>query len=158
MEKLAINGGEPVRSQKIFYGRQWIDEDDILSVNDVLRGDYITCGPKVKEFEKKLAEYTEAMYAVAVANGTAALHCACIAANIGPGDEVITTPLTFAASANCVLYCGAKPIFADVDPNTYNLDPKSVEEHITKHTKAVIAVDFTGQAVKIKQIREICDK
>lgn len=158
MEKLAIDGGEPVRNKKIFYGRQWIDEDDIRSVSDVLRGDYITCGPKVKEFEKKLAEYTEAMYAVAVANGTAALHCACIAADIGPGDEVITTPLTFAASANCVLYCGAKPVFADVDPNTYNLDPKSIEEHITEHTKAVIAVDFTGQAVRIKQIREICDK
>ena len=158
MEVLAINGGIPVRNSKIYYGRQWIEEDDIQVVSDVLRSDLITCGPKVEELERALAEYTGSRYAVVVANGTAALHCACMVAGIGPGDEVITTPLTFVASANCILYCGAKPVFADIDPETYNIDPVSIEAHITDKTKAVIAVDFTGQAVKMKEIREICDK
>lgn len=158
MEKLAINGGYPVRAGKIYYGRQWIDEDDIEAVADTLRSDFITCGPKVDEFESELAAYTTAKYAVAVSNGTAALHCACMAAGIGPGDEVITTPLTFAASANCVLYCGARPVFADVDPDTYNIDPESIRAHITPKTKAIVAVDFTGQAVKHKEIRALCDE
>lgn len=158
MNKLAINGGEPVRKEKIYYGHQWINEDDIQAVCDVLRSDYLTCGPAVTKFEGDLCDYTGAEYAVAVSNGTAALHCACMAAGIRPEDEVITTPLTFAASANCVLYCGATPVFADVDPNTYNISPESIEEKITERTKAVIAVDFTGQAVEHQKIREICDK
>lgn len=156
MEKLAIQGGYPVRSGKIYYGRQWIDESDVQAVNAVLRSDFITCGPKVDELEQALCAYTGARYAVAVNSGTSALHCACIAAGIGPGDEVITTPLTFAASANCVFYCGAKPVFADINPQTYNIDPQSIAARITKHTKAVIAVDFTGQAVQIDEIRAIC--
>ena len=122
MEKLAIFGGEPVRSEKIYYGKQWIDDEDIKAVVDVLHSDYITCGPKIDEMETMLKEYTGAGFAVAVSNGTAALHCACLAAGIKEGDEVITTPITFAASANCALYCGAKPVFADIDPNTYNID------------------------------------
>ncbi|MCR4754907.1 MAG: UDP-4-amino-4,6-dideoxy-N-acetyl-beta-L-altrosamine transaminase [Lachnospiraceae bacterium] len=158
MEKLAIHGGTPVRNNKIYYGRQWIDEDDIVAVSEVLRGDLITCGPDVAALEKKLAEVCGAKYAVAVSNGTAALHCAMIAAGVGEGDEVITTPLTFAASANCAVYVGAKPVFADIDPETYNIDPDSIEAHITEHTKAVVAVDFTGQAVEHDRIREICDK
>ncbi len=158
MEKLAIEGGYPVRSSKIFYGRQWIDEDDVQAVTEVLRSSYITCGPKVDEMERTLKEYTGAEYAVAVSNGTAALHCACMAAGIGPGDQVITTPLTFAASANCVLYCGAAPVFADIDPETYNIAPESIRAHITEKTKAVIAVDFTGQAVRHKEIRAICEE
>lgn len=158
MDKLAINGGTPVREKPIFYGRQWVDEEDIKIVETVLRSDYLTCGPKVTALERRLTEYTGAEYAVAVSNGTAALHCACIAAGIGPEDEVITTPLTFAASANCVLYCGGRPVFADVDPETYTIDPASIESHITKRTKAVVAVDFTGQAVKHREIRAICDK
>lgn len=158
MEELAINGGKPVREAKLFYGRQWIDEDDIQAVATVLRSDFLTCGPKVTELEQRLADYTGAKYAVAVSNGTAALHCACLAAGIGPGDEVITTPLTFAASANCALYCGARPVFADIDPYTYSIDPVSVEARITPKTRAVVAVDFTGQAVKIKEIRGICDR
>lgn len=158
MDRLAVDGGMPVRTEKIYYGRQWIDEEDVKAVSEVLTSDFVTCGPKVAELERALAEYTGAGYAVAVSNGTAALHCACIAAGIGPGDEVITTPLTFAASANCVLYCGAQPVFADVDPKTYNIDPASIESHITEKTKAVVAVDFTGQAAKIREIREICDK
>ena len=158
MDRLAIDGGMPVRAEKIYYGRQWIDEEDVKAVSEVLTSDFVTCGPKVVELERALAEYTGAGYAVAVSNGTAALHCACMAAGIGPGDEVITTPLTFAASANCALYCGARPVFADVDLKTYNIDPTSIESHITEKTKAVAAVDFTGQAVKMKEIREICDK
>lgn len=158
MEKLAINGGYATRSGKIYYGRQWIDQSDIEEVVAVLRSDYITCGPKVDEMERNLENYTGAKYAVAVSNGTAALHCACIAAGIGAGDEVITTPLTFAASANCALYCGARPVFADINPETYNIDPESIRAHITEKTKAIIAVDFTGQAIQHREIREICDK
>ena len=157
-EQLALLGGTPVFDKKISYGHQWIDENDIDAVCEVLRSNYLTCGPKVTELERELARYTGATYAVAVSNGTAALHCACIAAGIQPGDEVITTPLTFAASANCILYCGAKPVFADINPETYNIDPASIREHITPKTKAIIAVDFTGQAVQIKEIREICNQ
>ena len=158
MEKLAIHGGTPVRSNKIFYGRQWIDDDDVKAVAATLTGDLITCGPSVKALEEKLCEVTGAKYAVAVCNGTAALHCAAIAAGLGAGDEVITTPLTFAASANCAVYVGAKPVFADVNPDTYNIDPASVEAYITENTKAIVAVDFTGQAVEHDRLREICDK
>lgn len=158
MEKLAINGGFPVRASKIYYGRQYVDEEDISAVAEVLRSSLITCGPKVEEMERTCAEYVGAKFAVAVSNGTAALHCACIAAGIGPGDEVITTPLTFAASANCVLYCGAKPVFADINSETYNIDPESIKKKITKNTKAIIAVDFTGQSVQNKEIREICEE
>ena len=153
---LAIKGGKPVRENKIYYGRQWIDEDDIKAVSDVLRGDYITCGPHVVSLENKLCEYTGAKHASVVSNGTAALHCACLAAGVKEGDEVITTPLTFAASANCAIYCGARPVFADVDMKTYNIDPESIKARITDKTKAVVAVDFTGQAVKVEEIKKIC--
>ena len=156
MEKLAIDGGYPVRAGVIKYGRQWITEEDIAAVGEVLRSDFITCGPKVDEMERALCEYTGAKYAVAVSNGTAALHCACIAAGIGPGDEVIVSPITFAASANSVLYCGAKPVFADINSETYNINPNSIREKITSRTKAVIAVDFTGQAIEVDEIRQIC--
>ena len=158
MEKLAVEGGTPVRSTKIFYGHQWIDESDIEAVAETLRSDFLTCGPKINEFEKCLTDYTGAKYAAAVSNGTAALHCACIAAGIKPGDEVITTPLTFAASANCALYCGGRPVFADVNPETYNINPERIREKITDKTKAVVAVDFTGQAVENDEIRKICSE
>lgn len=158
MDKLAVFGGKPVLDKKIGYGHQYIDDADIQAVVDVLKSDYLTCGPKIEEAEKKLCKITDAKHAVLIANGTAALHAACFAAGIGPGDEVITTPITFAASANCALYCGGKPVFADIDPDTYNIDPDSIEKHITDKTKAVVAVDFTGQAVDIDRIREICDK
>lgn len=158
IEKLAIDGGKPVRDKKIFYGRQWIDDSDVEVVASALKGDLITCGPFVDELQKELCRVTGAKYAVAVCNGTAALHCAAIAAGIKEGDEVITSPLTFAASANCARYVGAMPVFADVDPDTYNIDPDSIEKCITEKTKAVIAVDFTGQAADHKRIREICDR
>lgn len=158
MAELAVNGGKPVRKVPIGYGKQWIDDCDVEAVIDVLKSDFLTCGPKVEELENKIRDITGAKFSVAVSNGTAALHCACIAAGIGPGDEVITTPMTFAASSNCVLYCGAKPVFADINPDTYMIDPKSIREKITNRTKAIIAVDFTGQAVQCKEIRDICDE
>ena len=154
----AIAGGKPIRNVLIPYGKQYIDEDDIDAVKEVLLSPYLTTGPKVEEFEKKLCELTGAKYAVAVSNGTAALHAACNAADICEGDEVITTPITFAASANCILYCRGIPIFADIDPDTWNIDPHKIEEKITPKTKAVIAVDFTGQAVRINEIKNICKK
>ena len=156
MEKPAICGGEPVRSTKIFYGHQFIDEDDIQAVVDVLKSDYLTCGPKIGELEEKLCEVTGAKYAVVCSNGTAALHIACLAAGVMPGDEVITTPITFAASANCALYCGAKPVFADINENTYNIDPADVEKLTTERTKAVVAVDFTGQSVELDRLLTHC--
>lgn len=158
METLAILGGKPVRETQIYYGRQCIDEADIKAVVETLNDRLITCGPRVSKLEKKLCEVTGAKYAVAVSNGTAALHIACLALNIGPGDEVITTPITFAASANCARYCGAKVVFADINPETYNIDPAEIEKKITPRTKAVVAVDFTGQAVELDAIRAICDK
>ena len=156
MENLAIFGGTPVRETPIFYGRQFIDQDDIEAVVKTLQSDLITCGPKVEELEAKLCEVTEAKYVVVVSNGTAALHLAAMAAGIGEGDEVIVSSITFAASANCVLYCGGTPVFADIDPYTYNVDPEEIRKLITPKTKAIVAVDFTGQAVQLNEIREIC--
>ena len=156
MEKPAIFGGIPVRTNPLSYGRQYIDEEDIQAVADTLRSDYLTCGPRITQLEEKLCEVTGAKYCVAVSNGTAALHIAAIAAGIKEGDEVITTPITFAASANCALYCGARPVFADINPDTYNIDPASIRKCITDKTKAVVAVDFTGQAVELDEIRAIC--
>ena len=156
MEQLAIFGGKPVRENPIFYGRQYIDQDDIDAVVETLKGDVITCGPKVPALEKKLCEVTGAKYAVVVSNGTAALHLAALAGGLKPGDEAIVSSITFAASSNCILYCGAKPVFADIDAETYNIDPQSIRERITPATRAIVAVDFTGQAVKLDEIKEIC--
>jgi len=156
--KPAIFGGVPVRGTKLSYGRQYIDSEDIAAVADTLNSDFLTCGPKVEAFEAELCQLTGAGYAAAVSNGTAALHVACLAAGIGPGDEVITTPITFAATANAVLYCGGTPVFADIDPETYEIDPLSIESKITHKTKAVIAVDFTGQACDYDAIRAVCRK
>lgn len=156
MEKPAICGGTPVRSTPLSYGRQYIDEEDIRAVTETLQSDYLTCGPRITQLEHKLCAITGAKYCVAVSNGTAALHIAALAAGIGPGDEVITTPITFAASANCALYCGARPVFADIDPDTYNISPASIRAHITPRTRAVVAVDFTGQAAELDEIRAIC--
>lgn len=140
------------------YGRQSIDEDDIQAVVDVLRSDYLTTGPKVAEFERTVADYVGAEYAVAVSNGTAALHIACLAAGIKPGDEVITSPITFAASANCVLYCGGTPVFADIKKDTYNIDPEDIERKITQNTKAIIPVHYTGQPCEMDAVHEIAKR
>lgn len=137
------------------YGRQTVEEDDIQAVVDVLRSDYLTTGPKIAEFEKMVADYVGAKYAVAISNGTSALHAACFAAGIQPEDEVITPPLTFAASSNCVLYCGGTPVFADVDPKTYNIDPEDIRRKITDKTKAIIAVHLAGQPCDMDEIHKI---
>lgn len=154
----ALYGGEPIRQTKLGYGRQYIDEKDIQAVIDVLKSDFLTCGPKVAELERRLCGLTGAKYCTTVANGTAALHMACMAAGIGAGDEVITTPITFVATANAVLYCGGTPVFADIDPDTYEIDPRSVEKCITAKTKAIIAVDFTGASCDYDALRAICQK
>lgn len=156
MDKPAICGGTPIRDKKIFYGHQYIDEADIQAVVDVLKSDFLTCGPKIDELEKKLCQMTGAKYAVVCSNGTAALHMACEAAGIKEGDEVITTPITFAASANCALYCGAKPVFADINEETYNIDPDQVRALANEKTKAVVAVDFTGQSVELNKLLTHC--
>lgn len=158
MEELAIFGGSPVRESPIYYGRQCIEQDDIDAVAEVLRSDLITCGPKVAALEEELCRITGAKYAVVVANGTAALHLAALSAGFGEGDEVIVSAITFAASANCVLYCGAKPVFADIRPDTYNMDVEAVERLITPRTKGIVAVDFTGQSVEHDALRRICEK
>lgn len=146
------------RAGFLSYGKQQIDEDDIAAVVETLRSPFLTQGPKVEEFEQAVAEYADAKYAVAFANGTAALHGACFAAGIGAGDEVITTPITFAATSNAVLYCGGTPVFADIEEGTYNLDPNAVEEKITDKTKAIIPVDFTGQPVNLDALLKIADE
>ena len=153
---LAIFGGTPVRESKISYGHQYIDNDDIQAVVEVLKSEALTCGPKIRALEEEICKITGAKYAVAVSNGTAALHIAALAAGFGEGDEVIVSSITFAASANCIMYAGAKPVFADIKPDTYNIDPDSIEALINQKTKGIIAVDFTGQAVEIDAIREIC--
>ena len=158
MEKPAYAGGKPVRETKLYYGHQYLDEKDVQAVVEVLHSDYLTCGPKITELEQKLCELTGAKYAVVCSNDTAALHIACMAAGVSAGDEVITTPITFLASANCALYCGAKPVFADIDEETYNIDPKEIEKALTPKTKAVVAVDYTGQVVDLDTIMETCHK
>lgn len=153
--KPAILGGTPIRKEPLPYARQYIDDDDCLAVSTVLKSDYLTTGPKVKEFEDVIADFVGAKYAVAFSNGTAALHGACYAAGIDKGDEVITTPITFAASANCVLYSGGDPVFADIDEYTFNIDVNEIAKKITNKTKAIIPVDYTGQAVDIDRIKEL---
>lgn len=139
----------------ISYGRQSIDDEDIQLVIDTLRSSNLTQGPKILEFEQAVANYVGTKYAVAFCNGTAALHGACYAAGIGEGDEVITSPITFAASANCVRYVGGTVVFADIDRKTYNIDTEQIRMNITKKTKAIIPVDFTGQPANLDEIMAI---
>ena len=140
------------------YGRQWITKEDISAVVKVLKSDWITQGPKIAEFERTVAKYCGARYAVAVSSGTAALHVACLAAGIKQGDEVITSPVTFVASANCVLYCGGKPVFADIEEKTANIDAFEIEKKINKKTKAIIPVDFAGHPCDLDAILKIAKK
>lgn len=155
---IAINGGKPVRKTFLPYGQQWIDDSDIKAVSDVLKTDWITQGPKVDEFEKLVSKYCNAKYAVAFSSGTAALHAATYSAGVSKGDEAITTPITFAASGNCVMYQGGKVSFADIKPDTYNIDPDEIKKKINKKTKAIIPVDYTGQPCDIDEINNIAKK
>ena len=142
---LAMNGGIPVRNRMLPYSHQSIDETDVQAVSEVLRSDWLTTGPRVREFEHAFTRAVGAGEAVAVSSGTAALHATIHALGVGPGDEVIVSALTFAASANCVVYQGATPVFADVEPTTLLIDPNSVAAKITPRTRAIIAVDYAGQ-------------
>ena len=148
----------PCASRMIPYARQSIDEQDIAAVCKVLRSDWLTTGPKILEFEQAVADYVGAKYAVAVSNGTAALHAAMYAIGIGSDDEVIIPPMTFAATANCVVFQGGTPVFADVDSDTLLLDPAKVEEKITEKTGAIIGVDYAGHPCDWDRLREITDR
>ena len=147
--------------KKIPYGRQHIDQNDIDAVVSVLQSDYLTQGPKVREFEIEFAKYVGAKYAVAVNNATSGLHLSVLALNLSKGDRVITTPITFAASANCIRYAGAEVWFADIDPNTYLLNINSVKELIESKPKGffkgIIPVDFAGLPVNMEDFRALAD-
>ena len=158
MARLAVEGGRPVRSELLPYGHQWIDDEDIASVVQVLKTDWITQGPNIDEFETKIAEYCGAQYAVAVCNGTAALHAACAAAGISQGDEAITTPITFAATANAITYCSGKPVFADIREDTLNIDCAEIERKLSPRTKAILPVDFAGHPADLDEIRAIAQE
>ena len=146
----------PASSSPLPYARQWLDEEDILAVVEVLRGDWLTQGPAVPAFEQALADGCAARYAVAVSSGTAALHLACLAAGVGPGDVGITSPISFVASANCIAYCGGRPTFVDVDPQTITMDPSPLEAACRRHApKVIIPVDFAGQPADLPAIYKI---
>lgn len=156
-DELALHGGRPVRETLLPYGRQSIDEEDIQAVVDVLRSDWLTTGPKVCEFEEKFAAQVNARYAVSFSSGTAALHGASFASGIGPGDEAITTPLTFAATPNCILYQGGKPVFADVSSDTLNIDPERVRSLINDRTKVLLPVDYAGHPADLDSVLALAD-
>jgi len=155
MSPLAIDGGVPVRHEMLAYGHQWLDESDIIAVSGALRSDWLTTGPKVGEFEQEFGRAVDAKEAVAVSSGTAALHTAMYALGVGPGDEVIVPAMTFAASANCVVYQGGAPVFADVNSETLLLDACQVEAKVTPRTRAVIAVDYAGQPCDYDALRDM---
>jgi UDP-4-amino-4,6-dideoxy-N-acetyl-beta-L-altrosamine transaminase len=140
------------------YGKQSINEDDKKSVVEVLDSNWLTTGPKVSEFEEKFAKYVGSKYAVAVSSGTAGLHLACLAGGLEKGDELITSPMTFAASANCALYCGAKPVFVDIKKKTGLIDENLIEEKVNDKTKIIIPVHYAGQSCQMEKIKEIADK
>ncbi len=156
-ELLAIHGGAPVRNALLPYGRQSIAESDIQAVVETLRSDWLTTGPKVAEFEEKFAAWVGARHAVSFSSGTAALHAAAFAVGLGPGDEAITSPLTFVATANCVLYQGATPVFADVSPDTLNLDPERTASRITPRTRAILPVDYAGHPAGLELVLQLAD-
>jgi len=157
-EKLSLLGGQPVRKEMLPYGMQNLDENDINSVVATLKSNFITQGPRISEFERKIADYCGAKYAVAVATGTAALHCACFATGITLDKEIITSPITFAASGNCALFLGGKVRFADIKKDTYNIDPEKILMRISTNTKAIIPVDFAGHPCEIEQIMNIAKR
>ncbi|TMC62783.1 MAG: aminotransferase class I/II-fold pyridoxal phosphate-dependent enzyme, partial [Chloroflexi bacterium] len=155
--RLAVDGGTPVRSTFLPYAHQQVSEDDVAQVAAVLRSDWLTTGPQIPVLEEALAAATGARHAVAFSSGTAALHGAAVAAGLAPGDEAITTPMTFAATANAVLYAGAEPRFGDVLPGSLLIDPDRVAEAVTKHTRALLPVDYCGQPADYERLRAIAD-
>jgi len=158
LEPLAIHGGTPVRERLLPYGRQSLDEQDIEAVVEVLRSDWLTTGPKVGEFEERFAAWVGVEQAVSFSSGTAALHAAAFAAGLKSGDEAVTTPLTFCATANCVLYQDATPVFADVSADTLNLNPEEAAKKISSNTRAIIAVDYAGHAADLSVLRSLAEQ
>lgn len=154
----AIAGGRKVRDVLLPYGHQTIDEDDVAAVVEILRSDYLTTGPSIACFEQTIADYVGTTYAVTFSSGTAALHGAVFAAGIGPGDEVITTPMTFAATANSILYMGGKPVFVDIQPDTYNINPSLIEQSLSSRTKAIMPVHYAGQPANLDEISRIAQR
>ena len=154
----AAHRRQAVRDRLLPYGHQQIDQEDINAVVEVLRSDWITTGPKVAEFEEAFAAYVGSKYAVSFSSGTAALHGASFAAELGPGDEAITTPMTFCATANCVLYQRATPVFADICRDTLNIEPKEIERRITNKTKALLPVDYAGHPADLEEILDLADR
>jgi len=157
-EQLALYRGQPVRDNWLPYGHHSIDEEDIAAVVQVMRSDWITQGPKVEEFERAVAEFCGAKYGVAFSSGTASLHGACAAVGLGPGDEAITTPFTFVATANCLLYQGATPVFADVCSDTLNIDPINVDRCIGPRTKAILLVDYAGHPADLEVFLKLAER
>src|SRR6266536_240520 len=155
---LAIDGGVPVRRTLLPYGRQSIDEDDVQAVVETLRSDWLTTGPKVEEFEEAFAAWVGAKHAISFSSGTAALHGAAFAAGLGRGDEAITSPLTFAATANCVLYQGATPVFADVSPDILTLDPEQAGSKINSRTRAILPVDYAGHPSDLDPLLQLSER
>ena len=155
---LAIHGGPPVRQALLPYGRQTLTETDVAAATEVLRSDWLTTGPKVADFEEAIADYVDARHAVSFSSGTAALHAAVLAAGLKPGDEAITTPLTFCATANAVLYGGGTPVFADVRDETLTIDPEEVERRITPRTKALLPVDYAGHPADLDALLAFADR
>src|SRR3981189_353536 len=155
LETLAIHGGTPVRQTLLPYGRQSLDDGDIESVVEVLKSDWLTTGPKGGEFEERFAAWVGAKCAISFSSGTAALHGAAFAAGLQSGDEAITSPMTFCATANCVFYQDATPVFADVSSDTLNLDPGEVSKKISSRTKAIIAVDYAGHPADLVAFRDL---
>jgi UDP-4-amino-4,6-dideoxy-N-acetyl-beta-L-altrosamine transaminase len=155
LETLALHGGKPLRETLLPYGRQSLHDEDIQAVVEVLKSDWLTTGPKIAEFETAVAEWVGAKFAVSFSSGTAALHGAAFAAELGPGSEAITSPLTFCASANCILYLGATPVFADVSDDTLNIAPREVSKKLSSRTKAIIAVDYAGHPGALDELRQI---
>jgi len=156
-DELAIHGGPPVRKTLLPYGRQSITEDDIRAVVETLRSDWLTTGPRVQEFEEAIAARVGAKYGISYTSGTAALHAAAFAAGLKPGDEAITSPMTFAATANCVLYQGATPVFADVCKDTLSLDPALAAERLTPRTRAILPVDYAGHPADLDAFLRLAD-
>jgi perosamine synthetase len=155
--RLAIDGGTPVRSKVLPYAHQDINAADLAAVADALRSDWLTTGPRVPEFEQALAAATGARHAIAYSSGTSALHGAMASLGLNPGDEVVTTPMTFAATSNAVLYVGGEPRFADIDPGSLLIDPKAVARAITPRTRAIAAVDYAGQPADYDALRAIAN-
>ncbi len=157
-EILALYGGLPVRQTWLPYGHHTMEQEDIDAVVSVLRSGWITTGPKVGEFEEAVATYVGVRYAVSFSSGTAALHAAAFAAELGPGDEAITTPLTFCATANCLLYMGAASVFAEIRPDTMNIDPEDVAKRITNRTRAILPVDYAGHPADLDEILSLAEQ